>query len=131
MKLATIVGCLTAVIVGTVVFFVGAAIKPTKGEETPEPCYHAFRYQRVVFIAEGRVTAGPEKFGVVKSKSGAELVKVLATKLPVRDEDKPQFAMHASDKLTETVVFGSFTPITKDEYDTAVKSKAVSISLEP
>ncbi len=104
---------------------------PTQKDKAGEPeeaSYYAYRYQLVVYIAEGRVTAGPEKFGVVKCHK-IDLGK-LAEKFPKRDEDKPAFAQHATDKIVEVPVFSNFTPITKEQYDIATKSKALSVNLE-
>lgn len=95
----------------------------TPEEETQ---YFAFRYQWVVYISEGRVVAGPEKFGITKGKN----IKLLAAKLPLREEDKPTFATHQTDKLVMVPIFSNFTPITKEQFEIATKSKAISINLE-
>ena len=101
-----------------------------KGAEPPEDTYYAYRYQLVVFIGEGRVTAGPEKFGVVKCAKNTDLMKTLPGKFPKRDDDKPAFAQHSTDKIVEVPVFSQFTPITKEQFDIAAKSKALSVNLE-
>ncbi len=100
-----------------------------KAAEPAADTYYAFRYQWVVYIGEGRVTAGPEKFGVVKFKGNIDISK-LAGKFPKRDDDKPSYATHATDKLVEVPTFSSFTPITKEQFDIATKSKALSVNLE-
>lgn len=81
--------------------------------------HFAYRYQLVVYVADGKRYVGPERFGIAKALPGADVLSAVRAQAAKRHNDLPEFKTQAIFSITVVPIVTGLTPLTPEQYEIA------------